>query len=189
MACQYQRMSSRPTRPIPNHRRPLTATLLRTSVVITAVWALTGALLCTATFAASLQPPENPADAAPFPATLWYPVLLLAGLLSLALAPGPVVVLMTGLTYLRRVRLTSWPWQTAWAGAAAASVATEALLLRAVIITFSYTAGSSMRRPNWGPPALSAGFIAAGIVMIGMLAIAAHAVAGRTTAQTAFGSV
>ena len=179
--CQDQRMSSRLIPAGLGRWRPGAATLLGTSLVITAVWTLTGSLLCADTYEMSLQPPENPADAAPFPATLWYPVLLLTGILSLALAPSPAVVLVTGMTYLRRVRLISWRWQAALAGAAAAGAVAEALLLRAI---FWYPSGSSLRRPNWGPPALSAGFIAAGLVMIGMLAVAAHAAAGRTPAQT-----
>jgi hypothetical protein len=132
----------------------------------------------------SIQPPENPADAAPFPATLWFPVLLIAGLLSLALAPSPIAVLITGLIYLRRVALTRWQWKTAWAGAALGAIAAETLLLRAVIVSLWYTSGSALRQPNWGPPALSAGFVAAGAAMIGIHALAARVIAGPTPAQT-----
>ncbi len=78
-------------------------------------------------------------------------------------------MLVTGLADVRRVTSASSRWQAGWAAAAAA----ETLFIRAVIITFWYTPGSAMRQPNWGPPALSAGSIAAGIAMIATLTMAA----------------
>jgi hypothetical protein len=156
------------------------------SVGITASWALTGALFCVATYGVSLAPPVNPGNSGPlsWPASSWVPVFVLAGLGSLALAPGPAVALITGLSWLRRVELTGWRWQVGWAGSSAAALAVEVLLLRAVIITFSYR-GSALRQPNWGPPALAAAFVAAGAAIIVTLAIAARASAGRPPARTA----
>jgi hypothetical protein len=119
-----------------------------------------------------------------WPPTWWFPVFLLAGLVSLALAPSPAVALITGLRWLRRADLTGWRWQTAWACPSAAALAVEALFLRVVILTFSYH-GSALRRPNWGPPALAVAFVAAGAAVIATLAIAARASAGPPPARTA----
>jgi hypothetical protein len=152
------------------------------SVGVAALWALTGALLCAATYGVSLAPPPAVGGPLAWPSTWWFPVLLLAGLLSLALSPGPVVVLITGLSWLRRAELAGWRWQAAWTSSSAAAIAAEALLLRAVIMTFSYR-GSALRQPNWGPPALAAAFAAAGAALIATLAIAARAPADAPPVQ------
>jgi hypothetical protein len=139
------------------------------SLVLTVAWTLTGALTCAAAYAMSLQPPENPADASPFPASLWFPVLVLWGLLAVALTPSPAVLLVSGLIYLRRVALTGWRWRSGWAGAAVLAIAIEALFLHGVVDT------PALRRPSLGPPMLSAGFVAIGVAMIATLAIALRA--------------
>jgi hypothetical protein len=183
---QDLQMSSPPAWAVPDRRRGFVWALWGVSVGITALWALTGALFCVATYGVSLAPPLNPAEGGPlaWPPTRWFPVFLLAGLVSLTLAPSPAVALIAGLRWLRRAGLTGWRWQAAWAGSSAAALAVEVLLLRAVIITFSYH-GSALRQPNWGPPALAAGFVAAGAAMMVTLAIAARASAGRPPARTA----
>jgi hypothetical protein len=165
-------------RVIPDYQRPVVTLLWTGTVAVVFFWTLISALLCASAYAMSLQPPENPADAAPFPASAWFLVLVGAGLLSLALSPGPVVALLTGRAYLRRVLLTGRRWRAGWAAAAAAGLACEALLIRSVVVTFWFSSGSP-RQPSWGPPALSAGFVASGAAMLAVMAIAARTAAAR----------
>jgi hypothetical protein len=96
-------------------------------------------------------------------------VLILAGLFALALTPSPALVPVFGLIYLRRAGLTGRRWRSALAGAVVLAVAVEALFLHGVIDT------PALRRPRWGPPTLSAGFVAIGLPTIATLAVALRA--------------
>jgi hypothetical protein len=180
-------VSSPPLRAAPVRHHGRVRALWGVSVGISAAWALAGALLCAATYGMSLAPPVSPGNSGPlpWPDGSWVPVFWLASLGSLALAPSPIVALITGRSWLRRAGLIGWRWQAAWAGSSAAALAAEALLVRAVTVAFWYTRGSALRQPNWGPPALAATFIAAGAAMITTLAIAASASADVPPGQTA----
>lgn len=149
---------------------------LRGSLTLAVISTLPAAMTCAAAFAISLQPQENPATAGPLPATLWFPVLVLAGLFSLTSSPVllPITVIM-GWTFLRRVMRTGWWWRVAWAVTVAVVIAIETLFLRAVVIALWFAPGSGLSRPDWGSAMLSAGFVTVGAAMIGVLAIGARA--------------
>lgn len=159
---------------------------LRVSLALAPLSTLPAAVTCAAAFAMSLQRPENPANGGPLPATLWFPVLILAGLFSLASSPVllPITVIM-GLTYLRRVMFTGWRWRVAWAVVAALGLAIETLFLRGVVIALWFAPASGFSRPDWASAMLSAGFVAVGAAMIGVLTIRARAVTGPSRGMVA----
>ena len=149
------------------------------SLALAPLSTLPAAVTCAAAFAMSLQSPENPANGGPLPATLWFPVLILAGLFSLASSPVLLsITVITGLTYLRRVMFTGWAWRVAWAVAAVLAIAIEILFLRAVVMALWFAPASGSSGPDWGSAMLSAGFVAVGAVIIAVVIIAARAATG-----------
>jgi dipeptidyl aminopeptidase/acylaminoacyl peptidase len=129
--------------------------------IFAACWALPGAAYCAIGFAplpASLTPSDLPAP-------------LVSGIVTTEIAYAslwaslPVILLIIGIGRLRLAGPAGWRWPAAWAGAAAAGIALDPLILFAL---------NPFSTPPSHWPAISIGFAAVGAAMIAILIGAAR---------------
>jgi hypothetical protein len=169
----------------PELRSGRQATWRLTTILLTGFWALSGATLCHAAFESSARPAQTTLTAVPLHGHDWTVLAMAAFALAIPLALAPFLTFASGLRYLRSVSLTGRYWCVGWSAATIASLAVEALLIRAVVVYFAdgrHLPGPASAHSDHGPAQLAAGFVFTGLTMI-VIIVSAMRLTARAPAQ------
>ena len=156
-----------------------------TTILLTGFWALSGATLCHAAFESSARPAPTTLTAVPLHGHDWTVLATAAFVLAIPLALAPAAAFASGRLYLRSVSLAGRYWRIGWTAAALASLAVEAVLVRAVALYFAdgrHLPGPASAHSDRGPADLAASFVFTGLTMIIIIVVAMRLTA-RAPAQ------